>query len=81
MLPVVTVQAVPSHVPAKLLKPLGSSPQNGVKFFAAREVLELSKDDKWLHRATSAIHAHWREKNNRKTRAQGGETPQEATMV
>jgi len=60
---------MPVLVATKLLKPLGNPPQNGVKFFATREVLELSKDDKWLHRATAAIHQHWHSRNARKTPA------------
>jgi hypothetical protein len=67
---------MPALVAAKLLKPLGNPPQNGVKFFATREVLELSKDDKWLHRATSAIHQHWHSRNARKMKQQADGPPQ-----
>lgn len=57
---------VPVLVAAKLLKPLGNPPQNGVKFFATKEVLELAQDQKWLHRVTIAICQHWQARNARK---------------
>lgn len=57
---------VPILVAAKLLKPLGHPPQNGTKFFASKEVLELAQDEKWLHRVTSAIYDHWHQRNARK---------------
>lgn len=57
---------VPVLVSAKLLKPLGNPPQNGVKFFATKEVLELAKDEKWLNRVTLAIYQHWHRRNARK---------------
>jgi len=71
---------IPALVSAKLLKPLGNPPQNGVKFFATREILELSKDDKWLHRATAAIHQHWHSRNARKARQQAEEPVPETTV-
>lgn len=54
---------MPVLVATKLLKPLGNPPQNGVKFFATKEVLELTKDEKWLHRMTVAIYQHWHKRN------------------
>ena len=57
---------IPALVAAKLIKPLGNPPQNGVKFFATGEVLELAKDEKWLHRVTVAIYQHWHKRNARK---------------
>lgn len=69
---------MPALVSAKLLKPLGNPPQNGVKFFATREVLELSKDDKWLHRATAAIHQHWHTRNSRKAKVSAEDEGAEA---
>jgi hypothetical protein len=60
------VHDVPVLVAAKLLKPLGNPPQNGVKYFATKAVQELAKDEKWLHRATLAISQHWHERNARK---------------
>lgn len=67
---------VPVLVGAKLLKPLGNPPQNGVKFFATQEVLEQAKDEKWLHRVTLAIYQHWHQRNARKK-----ETPQTGTNL
>lgn len=56
---------VPILVAARLLKPLGSPPPNGIKYFASKEVLELASDEKWLHRVTVAIHQHWHQRNLR----------------
>ena len=53
-------------VGARLLKPLGNPPQNGIKFFPTQEVLELSKDEKWLTRTTVAIYQHWHKQNVRR---------------
>jgi hypothetical protein len=52
-----------------LLKALGSPPPNGVKFFAASGVLELTKDRSWLAKATNATNAinqRWKEQNARR---------------
>src|SRR5689334_17163175 len=57
---------VPVLVAARLLKPLGNPPQNGTKFFSAREVLKQVKGEKWLHRVTVAIYQHWHRRNTRK---------------
>jgi len=38
-----------------LLKPLGGGARNCVKYFAAVEIEKLSRDTKWLDRATKAI--------------------------
>ena len=46
---------IPILVKARLLKPLGGGPRNCVKFFAAVEIREHSRDTKWLDRATKAI--------------------------
>jgi hypothetical protein len=56
---------VPILVSAKLLKPLGNPPQNGIKFFAATEVLELMKDRSWLAKVTNTVSQHWHRKNGR----------------
>jgi hypothetical protein len=50
---------VPILVAARLLKPLDNPPPNGVKFFTSKEMLELAKDEKCLHRVTIAIYQHW----------------------
>ena len=57
---------VPVLVAAKLLKPLGNPVQNSTKFFATKKILELAKDEKWLHRMTLVLSQHWRERNARK---------------
>jgi hypothetical protein len=57
---------VPILVAARLLKPLGNPPPNGIKFFATVEVAELSKDKAWLTRATQAVNLYWRNQNLRK---------------
>ena len=57
---------IPVLVSSRLLKPLGNPPANGLKFFAASEVMELGKDSSWLARATNAIHQYWHRKNLRK---------------
>jgi hypothetical protein len=54
---------VPVLVSAKILKPLGNPPTNSVKFFAAREVLELATDRSWLAKVTNALNQHWQKKN------------------
>lgn len=58
---------IPILILARLLKPLGNPPPNGVKYFAAVEIGELARDRQWLARATNAIHQHWHAKNRRKT--------------
>jgi hypothetical protein len=60
---------VPALVAARLLKPLGNPPPNGIKFFATANILELTKDRNWLVRVTSTINQHWQKKNaNKKNR-------------
>jgi hypothetical protein len=54
---------VPVLIAAKLLKPLGNPPQNGVKFFATAELVEQMKERNWLTRVTVAINQHWQRKN------------------
>ena len=56
---------VPILISARLLKPLGNPPQNGVKFFSSTEVAELAKDRNWLAKMTHTICHHWRERNFR----------------
>ena len=54
---------VPVLVAARLLKPLGNPAANGIKFFAAAELLELVKDRAWLAKMTNAINQHWQRNN------------------
>jgi hypothetical protein len=59
---------MPILVAARLLKPLGNPPPNGIKFFATVEVLELLKDRSWLAKMTSTINQCWHKKNARQKR-------------
>jgi len=59
------VHDVPALVAAKLLKPLGNPPANGIKFFATADLLEASKDRQWLVRLSATIYQHWQKKNAR----------------
>ena len=54
---------VPILVAARPLKPLGNPPPNGIKFFAASELLELVKDRAWLAKVTNVLNQHWQKKN------------------
>jgi len=54
---------IPALVTARLLKPLGNPPANGIKFFATKEVLESAEDRNWLARVSATIHQHWHRKN------------------
>lgn len=51
---------------AGLLKPLGKPAQNAPKYFAMKTVLELSRDEAWLHKATLTVTGGWRRKNARR---------------
>jgi len=57
---------IPALVAAKLLKPLGNPPANGIKFFATADLLEATQDRNWLVRVSSTIYQHWQHKNARK---------------
>jgi hypothetical protein len=57
---------VPVLVAARLLKPLGNPPPNGIKFFATTEVMESAKERPWLAKITASINYHWQKKNERK---------------
>jgi hypothetical protein len=64
---------VPGLIAARLLKPLGNPPTNGIKFFATADIFELTKDRSWLVKMTNAINQHWRNKNAcKKRRSLGG---------
>ena len=64
---------VPVLVGARLLKPLGNPPANGIKFFATADVRELTQDRNWLVRVTVAINQHWHKQNAAKrNRTNGG---------
>jgi len=57
------VHDMPALVAARLLKPLGNPPANGIKFFATADLLELTKDRNWLVRMSATIYQHWQKKN------------------
>lgn len=57
---------VPALVAARLLKPLGNPPPNGIKFFATADVLEHIKDRSWLVKVTNTVNQHWQRKNARR---------------
>lgn len=54
---------IPALVAARLLKPLGNPPANGIKFFCTAEIIEHSNDRSWLARCTITINQHWHKKN------------------
>jgi hypothetical protein len=56
---------IPALVAAKLLKPLGNPPANGIKYFATADLLEQIKDRNWLVRVSATIYQHWQKKNAR----------------
>ena len=66
---------VPILVANRLLKPLGNPPQNGIKFFATTDLLELSKDRTWLAKMTHTVSQHWQKRNTRQ-KAQTARTSQ-----
>ena len=66
---------VPTLVAARLLKPLGNPPPNGIKFFATVEITELSQDRTWLAKATNAVNLHWHNQNLRKKSRAANATP------
>jgi hypothetical protein len=57
---------IPILVGARLLRPLGNPPPNGIKYFSTAEVLELTKDRSWLAKITNTVCQHWQKKNARK---------------
>jgi hypothetical protein len=58
---------IPILITARLLKPLGNPQPNSVKYFAAAEILEISKDPAWLSKLTVTLSRHWQTKNRRIT--------------
>jgi len=72
---------IPILVAARLLKPLGNPAANGIKFFAASELLELVKDRGWLVKVTNAVNQHWQKRNAAKKNGavNGSQTGHDAT--
>jgi hypothetical protein len=64
------VHDIPALVAAKLLKPLGNPPANGIKYFATADLLEAVKDRNWLVRVSTTICQHWHKKNAAKRNGQ-----------
>jgi hypothetical protein len=57
---------VTALIAARLLKPLGNPPANGIKFFSTADVQEQIKDRSWLIKVTNNIVQHWQRQNGRK---------------
>ncbi len=69
------VHDIPTLVAARLLKPLGNPPANGIKYFATADLLEQVKDRNWLGRVSATIYQHWHKKNAGKKNRFPGSTP------
>jgi hypothetical protein len=65
---------MPGLIAARLIKPLGNPPPNGIKFFATADIIELTKDRSRLVKITIAINDHWRKMNVNKRRRSMVET-------
>ena len=63
---------IPILVNARLIKPLGHPPQNGIKYFATAELEKLRRNTQWLSRATDAVRRHWERKNARRRKRHNG---------
>jgi hypothetical protein len=57
---------IPILISRGLLKPLGHPAPNGQKFFLTEAMKELRRDEKWCGKASDAVSAYWRIKNDRK---------------
>ena len=59
----------PNHIAVliegRFLKPLGNPPKNGVKMFAACDVLSKARDVEWLDKASRYVIRTWAERNAR----------------
>lgn len=62
---------IPILVAARLIRPLGNPPANGIKYFATAEILELAEERNWLARMTNALHEHWQVRNAARTHPTG----------
>jgi hypothetical protein len=72
---------VPVLVAARLIKPLGNPQPNGVKYFAASDIMELSKDRAWLAKITNAVNQHWQRKNAAKKNCPVNGSPNEQEIL
>jgi hypothetical protein len=57
---------IPVLVANRLLKPLGSPPQNATRYFSGPDLEKVRMDSKWLDRASAILIKHWRQKNERR---------------
>ena len=62
----VQLHDIPILIAKRLLRPLGTPAPNGTKWFAAFEVLTVSRDEAWLNKATKAIQDSWQRRNGRR---------------
>jgi hypothetical protein len=60
-----TTEGVYVLTSCRLLKPLGSPPPNGTKYYARAYILRLADDEAWLSRASNALVKFKWEKNHR----------------
>ena len=58
---------IPVLVHYKLLKPLGSPPQNATRYFSGSDLEKARMNSKWLDRASFTLIRHWRKKNDDKS--------------
>lgn len=65
-------QNIPYLVAKGHLHPLGDPPENGVKFFALAQVIELARSPKWIAKITNAVHKQWEDKNHNRRKNCGG---------
>ena len=49
-----------------MLKPVGRPAQNSTKYYSTVHLERMRKNVPWLHRATSVINKHWKEKNGQR---------------
>ncbi len=62
---------IPVLTAAKLVKPLGNPPMNGIKYFSTADIQESCKDRNWLVRVSATIHQNWAKRNARYTSPAG----------
>ena len=56
---------IPILTAKKLLRPLGRPAPNAIRYYASKEVEQLSADANWLGKATQTIAEHWQTRNKR----------------
>jgi len=54
---------LPVLITKRLLRPLGKPAPNAIKYFARRDIEQLSDDSAWLSRATQTMYEHWHKRN------------------